>query len=919
MIKSKKILLIFAFVLGIASVITITKVYAASYRETLVQEKQEGYYYTRRGGGKDYMSAPYYTYTMNGKVVYCIQPGVNVDTFDYIGADGLVNSPYDAATNKKIELIGHYGYDYPGHQTLRYRMAAQSLIWEETGGQIVEFWTEQYGYGDYISLDAERNEIMRLVNAHYNKPSFNGGSVNAVVGKEFVVEDTNGLLGEYEIYKADGFNARIEGNKIYATPTKVGDLQLSVVRKHYDNNTTIVFVGNGVTSQDMGYFRFSDPVLAAVSVKSVGGDVAINKVDNDTQSSQTQGAEATIKGAVYGVYNYSDTLITKITTDENGYVKSGILPELGDYYLQEITPSKGYNLDTNKYYFKITADNLHPTLKVYEQIIKRPVEINKFYASAETKILEPEVGIKFGIYDINSKEVAVIETDAQGFAKVNLVYGTYTVKQLNTTSGHEKVKDFQIVVNSESPETIKYSISNAEITAKLKLIKIDSESGLVIPYKGVTFKLKNIDTGDYVCQKLTYPKKENVCEFSTDENGIFITPYPLNSGTYQIEEISSPKGYILSKDHLTFRIDENSKIIEDDDYGKYVEVSFANQAIKGDIHVNKSGELFKVEDNSFKYEVDKLKGVELSLYAAEDITTLDGVVHYHKGDFIKSITTDENGKASFKDLYLGKYIIKETKTLDNYVLDSKEYEVELKEVDNQTPVVSETIKITNYLKKGTLTFTKTDLVDGTPIPNTLIEIRTIEDEVIFSGYTDENGVIEIKELSVGKYIIKEVQSAEGYVNNYEEVEFEILEDGSVIKSEMKNKLITGTLVFKKEDISTSEALPNTLIQIFNEKDELVFEGRTDENGEITIEELKYGKYYILEKEAPEGYQLNEEKMYFEILEDGEIVKATMVDEKVVIEVPNTGTNTIIYVLGSATLLLLVGGGLVIYAKKKKRK
>ena len=117
----------------------------------------------------------------------------------------------------------------------------------------------------------------------------------------------------------------------------------------------------------------------------------------------------------------------------------------------------------------------------------------------------------------------------------------------------------------------------------------------------------------------------------------------------------------------------------------------------------------------------------------------------------------------------------------------------------------------------------------------------------YFNYTDENGIIEIKELSVGKYIIKEVQSAEGYVNNYEEVEFEILEDGSVVKSEMKNKLITGTLVFKKEDISTSEALPNTLIQIFNEKDELVFEGRTDENGEITIEELKYGKYYILEK------------------------------------------------------------------------
>lgn len=56
-------------------------------------------------------------------------------------------------------MIGHYGYDYPGHQTLRYRMAAQALIWETTGGQIVEFWTEASGWGDYINIDAEKMKL----------------------------------------------------------------------------------------------------------------------------------------------------------------------------------------------------------------------------------------------------------------------------------------------------------------------------------------------------------------------------------------------------------------------------------------------------------------------------------------------------------------------------------------------------------------------------------------------------------------------------------------------------------------------------------------------------------------------------------------------------------------------------------------
>lgn len=135
---------------------------------------------------------------------------------------------------------------------------------------------------------------------------------------------------------------------------------------------------------------------------------------------------------------------------------------------------------------------------------------------------------------------------------------------------------------------------------------------------------------------------------------------------------------------------------------------------------------------------------------------------------------------------------------------------------------------------------------------------------------------------------------------------------------MTNEKKKGTLEFTKVDFSTSEPLPNTLIEIFNEKDELVFSGRTDENGKIIIEELEYGKYYIVESEAPEGYQINNEKMYFEILEDGEIVKCTMTDEKIIIEVPNTEENS--YIIPISVLLIGISTGIIIYEEiKKKRK
>ena len=134
---------------------------------------------------------------------------------------------------------------------------------------------------------------------------------------------------------------------------------------------------------------------------------------------------------------------------------------------------------------------------------------------------------------------------------------------------------------------------------------------------------------------------------------------------------------------------------------------------------------------------------------------------------------------------------------------------------------------------------------------------------------------------------------------------------------MTNEKKKGTLEFTKVDVSTSEPLPNTLIEIYNEDDELVFSGRTDDEGKIIIEELEYGKYYILEKEAPEGYTLNEERMYFEILEDGETVKATMTDEKVIVDVPNTDSSN--YIIQISLILLAAATGVVIYEEIKKRK
>ena len=129
--------------------------------------------------------------------------------------------------------------------------------------------------------------------------------------------------------------------------------------------------------------------------------------------------------------------------------------------------------------------------------------------------------------------------------------------------------------------------------------------------------------------------------------------------------------------------------------------------------------------------------------------------------------------------------------------------------------------------------------------------------------------------------------------------------------------VLGSLEFTKVDLSTSNPIPNTKIEIYNaDTDELIYSGFTDENGKIIIDDLEYGRYYIKEVEtASPDYILNTEKMYFEIRENGEIVKATMTNEKV--EMPktfNTDLTSSIIIISTAVL----GLGLLIYAKKKNK-
>ena len=730
----------------------------------------------------------------DGRVAYCIEPGIDFSDstiltgYDHNQASLSGMSP---DTWLRVNLLAYYGYGYGNHTDSKWYAITQYEIWKAYPRGWTTYWADSFHGNNISQFESESAELLSLVNSHFTRPSFSGSTTKVVVGDTITLTDNNGVLSKYNIESNKDVTIRKEGNKLYITPNKVGNITINL-NKYSDRigSPTLAYIADGV--QNLMTAGNLDPVNASLKIKSIGGKVTINKVDKDTKLSVPQG-DATLKGATYGIYKEDGTKVSSITTNDKGIVTSGTLPSQGRYYLQEELPSQGYELDTdNRYYFVITKDNLYPTVTVYEKVIERHFDLFKVFATDKTGFLIGEPNVSFDIYlKSSNKRVARITTNEKGYAEAVLPYGKYIVKQVSSTLNHEKIEDFEITINENTEEPYYHLISNAEIKAKLKVVKIDADSKEVIKMSGIKFKIFDLQNNEYVCQNVTYPNAQKICEFETNENGEFITPYALKSGKYRLEEIDQKiNGYLWNSNSMEFEIGENSELITDNDYGTMILVKFKNQQVKGKVTINKTGEKLIIKNGSYSYEEVSLEGVKFGIYAREDIITKDGKKHYKKNELISTIYTNDEGVAELDNLFLGKYYIKELSVPnDNLVLDTKEYDFELTYKDQYTEVVTKSFEILNKYKKGELIFTKTDLSTGKVLPNTLIEIYTENNVLIFSGKTDKDGKIIISNLPVGKYFILEKEAPEGYMLTDGKIHFEIKDNGDVVKANMTNQAI----------------------------------------------------------------------------------------------------------------------------------
>ena len=657
--------------------------------------------------------------------------------------------------------------------------------------------------------------------------------------------------------------------------------------------------------------------------------VTVTKSDREEGTAQ---GDATLAGAVYGIYK-GETLVDKYVTNQNGQFTTKEYVCDNDWTIREITPSEGYLLDTTIH--KVGAEPQLYTVEhnqtandVNEQVIKGNIAIIKHTNDGETKIETPESGATFEIYlktagsytASEEDERDIIVCDENGFGQTkDMPYGVYTVHQTSGWEGRELMKDFDVFI-ARNGQTYRYLINNANFESYIKVVKVDAESGKPIPYAGAGFQIYD-PTGNLVTMSFTYPTPTTIDTFYTDANGCLVTPAKLEYGKgYSLVEVQAPYGYVLDSTPVYFDVTQDNATEESG--VTVIKVDKPNMAQKGTITVEKTGEVFYGVSVSGSedaeviyqpiYEIAGLSGAVYEIRAAEDIITPDGTVRFTKGEIVDTVTTGKDGLAKSRELYLGKYEVKEIKAPYGMVLNDEIHTVELvyagqnvSVTETATSFVNERQKVEISLKKTLETsdlfgigqngelknisfglFAAEELVSasGTSIPaDGLIEIVTLDE----SG----NGTVKT-DLPMGSYYVKELATDEHYIlsDTKYPVTFEYagqetakvqlaVNNGEAIE----NDLIYGSVSGRKVD-ENGEPLGGALIGLFKSndteftKENALMTVTSKEDGSFSFEQIPFGIWYVREIEQPTGFVLNENVYEVNIAENEQVVEIEIVNE-----------------------------------------
>ncbi|SCB02335.1 LPXTG-domain-containing protein cell wall anchor domain [Bacillus mycoides] len=539
------------------------------------------------------------------------------------------------------------------------------------------------------------------------------------------------------------------------------------------------------------------------------GDAELVKVDNVDK-------KKSLEGAVFKVIDeHGKDVHTDLTTDAEGKIKvSDLRP--GKYQFVETQAPEHYKLSTEPINFTIEKGQKEIiTVTAENRLVPGNVELLKV-DDVDGNALE---GAVFKIVDENGKDVHMnLITNKEGKIAVSGLrpskYQFIETKAPEHYDLNKKPIDFTIEKSQTATKSI--TATNSLTKGGIELTKVDS--------------LNDKEKLEDAVFKIVNDKDEDVhTNLTTDKEGKLVVK-DLRPGKYKIVETKAPIYYDVNIEPIEFTIEKSQK--------ELLPLTFKNSLTKGKV------KLIKEDD------------VESNITLAGAVFTLQDATGK---EIMKDLTTDEHGILVIPDLAPGDYQFIETAAPEHYKLDQTPIKFTIKKGSKKDFPIPVTVK--NSLLTGGVTLTKVDDVDGTTLEGAEFIIVDAHDtkKVIRKGLTtDENGIVTASDLRPGDYQFIEVKAPKDYDLSKDPIPFTIGKSQKEnITVTAKNSLTKGAVTLTKIDDIDRTMLKGAIFKIVDMDGKEVHTNLvTDDNGEISVSDLRPGDYQFIETQAPEHYVLD---------------------------------------------------------------
>ena len=604
-------------------------------------------------------------------------------------------------------------------------------------------------------------------------------------------------------YLAPGENAYMAGTQTPAEPEGSNSVQNpesgGTANDAVSNGTQTKPAGNNIKVTYGGDYGIGEEIPNYPL-----NSIVIKKTDANT-SELLAGAAFEVRKVSEDISGNSGTIIGRYTTDKSGIIVITGL-EAGAYIIEEVNPPTNYLLSENSQQQAwLKADGTSVVEVVFANypygsilITKVDAETNKPLAGARFKVTTGD-GTAAG----NSNGEFTTNTNGEILVP-NLKPGSYVVTELEAPAGYVRDTIPQTIEVGTDGGTYKVSFKNQPI-GSLVILKKDADSRE--PLAGAQFKVTT-SKGEVVGNSNGL--------FTTDSNGS-ITIAGLEKGSYIIEEIKAPDGYVLEEQSRTIAID----------YGKTYTEEFTNRKMTS-LVIKKVDDVTGAPLVGAKFFVEKQNGE-------------------HVGEY----TTDKTGTILIPKLDPDWYVIRETKAPEGYILDETPKTVEVK------TNVPTTVTFSNKPLSG-IKIVKLDSETKAPLQGVTFAVAKMNGEKIGNFKTDKDGMVYVSNLENGYYTVTETEGLEGYHWDKEPKTVEV-KSGKQTILEVENQPYSG-LVIEKRNSRTDEPISGVEFLVTKLNGEQIGYYKTDSSGLIVIEGLENGKYLVKETKAAGGYiQDNEAK------------------------------------------------------------